>query len=105
MPKSCPVGTISLPTITFVTSWYFYAYTHIYKYIYISNLFVYLYHVFFPNAKQRVPVYNLGVWGLDPCSPPVGMNICCEHEFTNEHVVHVFFNELGKSIDILNWRK
>jgi len=33
------------------------------------------------------------------------MNICCEHEFTNEHVVHVFFNELGKSIDILNWRK
>ena len=80
-----------------------YAYIYIYKYI--SNLFVYLYHVFFPNAKQRVPVYNLGVWGLDPCSPPVGMNICCEHEFTNEHVVHVFFNELGKSIDILNWRK
>ena len=29
----------------------------------------------FPECVARVPVYSLGVWGLDPCSPPVSHRV------------------------------
>ena len=33
------------------------------------------YNLIFPECVAGVPVYNLGVWGLDPCSPPVARRV------------------------------